>query len=219
MQIDRTGSRENQTGQAPSSRRRGFLSKSLFMAVQAAMLASLVMVAPALAGPSPTGATIASDKADYAPGETVTLTGTGWASGEAVRIVVNDTYGASWQRDVTVTATTEGGITDAFALPNYFVSDYDVTASGPVSGSATTTFTDLSIGTYDQCSNDDGDGYATGDTGCRWINGNLQANNSTYAEGDATVQRVWLTDFLPGRPTPSPCSTEPRRPGPTPTTT
>ena len=56
----------------------------------------------------------------------------------------------------------------------------------------------LSIGTYDQCSNDDGDGYASGDTGCRWINGNLQSNNSTYTEGDATVQRLWLTDLVPG---------------------
>src|SRR3990172_1843696 len=59
-------------------------------------------------------------------------------------------------------------------------------------------FTDGSIGTYDQCSNDDGDGYASGDQGCRWINGNLQANNSTYFEGDATVQRLWLTAYAPG---------------------
>lgn len=45
---------------------------------------------------------------------------------------------------------------------------------------------------------DTGSGYTTGDTGCRWINGNLQGNNSKYVEGDATVQRVWLTDFVPG---------------------
>ena len=56
----------------------------------------------------------------------------------------------------------------------------------------------LAIGTYDQCSNDDGDGYASGDPGCRWTNGNLQRNNSTYSEGDATVQRLWLTDLAPG---------------------
>ena len=43
-------------------------------------------------------------------------------------------------------------------------------------------------------------GYTSGDTGCHWINGNLQANNSRYFEGDATVQRVWLdlVDFVPG---------------------
>jgi len=74
------------------------------------------------------------------------------------------------------------------------------TAVGSPSGrSAQTTFTDLNIGTYDQCSNDDGDGFASGsDLGCKWINGNLQPNNSVYTEGDATVQRLWLTDFMPG---------------------
>src|SRR3972149_6581738 len=77
-----------------------------------------------------------------------------------------------------------GAAIDVFSLPDYFVSDYDVTATGPISGTATTTFTDLAIGTYDQCSNDDGDGYATGNTGCRWINGNLQGNHSTYAGRD-----------------------------------
>ena len=55
-----------------------------------------------------------------------------------------------------------------------------------------------SVKYYDQCSNDDGDGYATGDTGCRWTNGNLQSNNSTYYEGDATVQRLLLEDITPG---------------------
>lgn len=55
-----------------------------------------------------------------------------------------------------------------------------------------------SIGSYDQCANDIGSGYSSGDTGCRWTNGNLQKNNSLYAEGDATVQRVWLTGFTPG---------------------
>src|SRR4030095_5551062 len=37
----------------------------------------------------------------------------------------------------------------------------------------------------------------TGDTGCRWINGNLQSNNSKYFEDDSTVQRVWVTGFEP----------------------
>lgn len=43
-----------------------------------------------------------------------------------------------------------------------------------------------------------GTGYTSGDLGCQWINGNLQSNTAYYAEGDATVQRVWLTDFPPG---------------------
>ena len=54
---------------------------------------------------------------------------------------------------------------------------------------------DASIGTYDQCSNDKGIGYSSGNTGCRWINSIVQKSNSLYFEGDATVQRLWLTDL------------------------
>ena len=39
-------------------------------------------------------------------------------------------------------------------------------ATGP-SGAASTTFTDLNIGTYDQCSNDDGDGIRAATRTCR----------------------------------------------------
>src|SRR4051794_22623680 len=155
--------------------------------------------------PSGTGASITSDQEDYSPGALVTLTGSGWASGEAVHIVVNDTIGQTWKlvsgqngAAPDPTADGSGTFTYSFNLPNYFVSDYGVTASGPTSGTATTTFTDVSIGTYDQCSNDQGTGYSSGDLGCRWINGNLQSSNSLYNEGDATVQRAWLTGYAPG---------------------
>src|SRR5215208_1982160 len=86
--------------------------------------------------------TIQSDKADYAPGELVTLSGGGWQPGESVNIKVNDTYGSSWSRNVDVTADASGNITDSFNLPNSFVSDYDVTATGAQSGTVRATFTD-----------------------------------------------------------------------------
>src|SRR5215212_3125967 len=88
--------------------------------------------------------TIQSDKADYAPGELVTLTGSNWQPGESVHIVVNDTYGATWKHDVYVDADASGNITDQFNLPDSFVSDYDVTATGS-SGTATTSFTDGNV--------------------------------------------------------------------------
>jgi hypothetical protein len=91
---------------------------------------------------TPAAPMIQSDKADYAPGELVTLTGGGWQPGESVHINVNDTYGATWSRNVDVTADASGNITDTFNLPPSFVSDYDVTATGAQSGTATTTFTD-----------------------------------------------------------------------------
>src|SRR4051794_40356182 len=91
---------------------------------------------------TPPSPTIASDRDDYAPGELVTLTGGGWRPGEPVSIKVNDAYGASWSRNVEVTADASGRITDSFNLPDWFVSDYDVTATAAQSGTATTTFTD-----------------------------------------------------------------------------
>ena len=151
--------------------------------------------APVDQGPAPT---ITTDYGDYPPGATVNLTGAGWADSEAVHIFVNDDASQTWSLNADVTADTAGGFTYSFQLPGWFVANYTVTATGGVSGVASTSFTDLAIGTYDQCSNDAGTGYTSGDTGCRWINGNLQSNNSVYVEGDATVQRAWLTDFAPG---------------------
>jgi hypothetical protein len=152
-----------------------------------------------LADPSPTGATIVTDLPDYPPGSTVLMTGTGWAPDEGVHVVVNaDDQSWTLESNPDPVADGAGGFTYEFTLPNWFVPSYTVSATGFTSGTATVTFTDLNVGTYDQCSNDTGTGYSSGDTGCRWINGNLQSNNSIYFEGDATVQRLWLTDLAPG---------------------
>src|SRR5215203_5004475 len=96
--------------------------------------------AAALGAPS-----VSSDRADYAPGETVTLRGSGWGVGEVVHINVNDKAGQTWSRDVDVTADLLGNVTDQFTLPDWFVAVYGITATGPTSGTATTTFTDGNI--------------------------------------------------------------------------
>src|ERR687894_2213962 len=90
--------------------------------------------------------TIQSDKDDYAPGETVTLTGSNWKPGESVHININDDEGQTWSRNVDVTADASGNITDQFQLPNSFVALYKVTATGAQSGVATTSFTDGNVG-------------------------------------------------------------------------
>ena len=96
--------------------------------------------------PTPSGPpTITSDKDDYAPGELVTLTGTNWQPGENVKIDVNDDEGQTWRRTVNVVADAAGRITDSFNLPAWFVATYYVTATGDVSGVATTTFTDGTV--------------------------------------------------------------------------
>jgi hypothetical protein len=94
---------------------------------------------------SPAPPQVWSDKADYAPGEQVTLSGANWAVGEAVHIRVNDDAGQTWSRDVDVTAADDGTFTDQFNLPNWFVADYSVTATGAASGTATGNFTDAQI--------------------------------------------------------------------------
>jgi len=106
-------------------------------------LVSMTIALADMATPS-----ITSDKADYAPGETVVLTGAGWQVAEAVHINVDDSLGKTWSRDVDVTADDQGAITDTFQLPSSFVAVYTVTATGEVSGTATTTFTDGNVASW-----------------------------------------------------------------------
>jgi hypothetical protein len=94
---------------------------------------------------SPPPPSVWSDKADYAPGELVTLSGANWGPGEAVHIRVNDDAGETWRRDVDVTADESGAISDQFNLPDWFVAQYTVTATGASSGTATWSFTDGNV--------------------------------------------------------------------------
>jgi hypothetical protein len=96
--------------------------------------------------PAPSGPpTIASDKDDYAPGELVRLSGTNWQAGEHVHLNVNDNVGQTWTRNVDVVADANGNLTDSFNLPDSFIASYTVTATGALSGFATTAFTDARI--------------------------------------------------------------------------
>ena len=154
--------------------------------------------------------TIASDKADYNPGATVTLTGGGWLGAtettpaESVHIVVNDTIGQTWSHEATVTPDANGNITDVFQLPSYFVSDYDVTATGTLSGTATTTFTDQVAANLDQCQNKtlaflgDPCGTAPTDDHPTWANGNVNGSNAQYREGDGLPYRSSITGLTNG---------------------
>ena len=47
--------------------------------------------------PADTGATVTTDKADYAPGETVVISGTGWTANQEVALHIDDSNGvARW---------------------------------------------------------------------------------------------------------------------------
>lgn len=89
---------------------------------------------------------IASDLADYPPGALVTLTGAGWVPGQTVEIFVDDDgvadeWAGSWSHSTTVPADANGDVFYQFNLPDWYVANYSVTATGECS-IANTTFTD-----------------------------------------------------------------------------
>jgi|GEM_PF-3077858 len=146
---------------------------------------------------------LSTDKEDYHPGETATIFGNFFASLENVVLKVfgndeNDNPDNYAYNEQTVTANESGSFTATYNLDSTYRPFYEMEASDE-SGNvlASGWFRDSAVGTFDQCGNDDGDGYDTGDTGCRWVNGNLVPSKATYHEDDATPQRVWLKGLAP----------------------
>src|SRR6185503_7579008 len=132
-------------------------TKVLFKVLDVIMIFMMTFGAPlsALAAPlaqEEIPPTITSDLSDYPPGALVTLTGANWQGDTTVHIVVDDTLNQSWQHIADVTVASDGTIADTFFLPVYFVSDYNVTATGnDTQRVATTAFTDANdtnVGTY-----------------------------------------------------------------------
>jgi alpha-D-ribose 1-methylphosphonate 5-triphosphate synthase subunit PhnH len=89
-------------------------------------------------------AAISTDKMDYAPGETATISGRGFQAGEVVRVKIHEDPHTPQERGFDVTADADGNFSG-----QYLVMDYDldmkfiVGARGLTSGrTAQTTFTD-----------------------------------------------------------------------------
>ena len=140
--------------------------------------------------------TIASDKADYTAGSLVKLDGANWQSDSSVAILVDDSDGHTWQHTADVTVASDGTIHDEFTLPLNFIANYSVTATGDQSQLvATTSFTDAAGANLDQCANGD---FTSSNTDCPpggatdgdWQNGDLNANNSHFREGDSVPFRT-----------------------------
>jgi hypothetical protein len=172
-------------------------SVRLGIAVVGVFLISLFVAALAqsqVSGETQASPTITSDKPDYAPGEVVTLTGTGWLASEPVEpvhIVVNDDAGQTWSHVADVTPKSDGSISDSFTLPNWFVASYSVTATqGTLS--ATTSFTDAAA-SLAQCTNGgvgDPPEPCKGSNGSEidgfknWENGNANGSKAHWREGE-----------------------------------
>ena len=148
-------------------------------------------------------AVLSTQKSDYSPGDTALVLGKFFAPFEqlTLKIFGSDENNANYTESTQgIVANEQGDFTSTYTLDSLFRPFYEMVAydAGGIER-ASGWFRDSTIGTYDQCSNNGGDvGYTTGDTGCRWINGNLNSNNSTYHEGEATVQRLWLRGYEPG---------------------
>src|SRR5215471_11573132 len=170
--------------------------------VAVAVVAGLSLPAVAMFA-QPAGATgtptIASDQADYPPGATVTLTGANWQADTSVTIFVNDSVGNTWSSTSDVTVQPDGSITDTVQLPSSFIASYSVKATGDQTGqTATTTFTDSNqSANLDQCAN----GPFSAPLQCtsaQWQNGNLNANQAHYREGDSVPYRMRMDNLSPG---------------------
>jgi hypothetical protein len=92
-----------------------------------------------------TAATITTDYPDYAPGDTVTFTGSGWQPGETVTIALHEDPTVCPDRQLTATAGDDGSIVNS----DFVVDEHDIgvtftaTATGASSGlTAEATFTD-----------------------------------------------------------------------------
>src|SRR5690242_2686853 len=109
--------------------------------------ARVVLVTVAGEPSDPTRATVTTDREDYAPGDSVIVTGSGWEPGESVMLLFHEEVDPPIHPDRTLTAVadSEGAIANA----EYAIDEEDVnvrfvlTATGQTSGrTAQTTFTD-----------------------------------------------------------------------------
>ncbi len=109
--------------------------------VLATVLAAALLTTGAAADGTPT---IASDAADYAPGDRATLIGTNWGSGEAVQILVRGSDGTMYA-DVERAADESGRFEYIFTLPDWFVESFTAEATGSSGATASTSFTDSNV--------------------------------------------------------------------------
>src|SRR5258708_22319849 len=110
------------------------------LAITAARLLALAVQGTA----SAQSATVMTDKGDYAPGEIVTITGSGWQPGETVTLHLEESPLVDTPTDMIAVADANGNIFNNEFSPddNDLAIKFTLTASGSLSGlQAQTTFT------------------------------------------------------------------------------
>src|SRR5881296_1262272 len=121
-------------------------------------------------------ATVKTDQADYAPGQVVTITGSGWQFGEVVSLVLHEDPAIDTHPTLTATADASGHIfNNEFAPDAHDVGvRFYMTATGQTSGSvALATFTDdnFSVGAVSPASGPTLGGTPVTITGTSFTNG------------------------------------------------
>src|SRR5207244_7072383 len=137
--------------------------------------------------------TVTTEKIDYPPGTPVIITGSGWQPNETVTLVFHEDPHINSENPHTfaVSADANGNfIFDQYApeLEDVGIT-YILAAKGQTSGfTAQTTFTDTAGASLDQW----GNGPFSTPSGS-WQNGDLNANNSHYREGNSVPFRTTMT--------------------------
>jgi len=150
-------------------------------------------------------ASLSTDKENYHPGETVYITGSGFAARETVTMQVvhvdsTAAKGGAFEADHqghtpwNITADENGNISTSWLV------DEDAqgqtlmaTANGLISmAHAEVTFRDGTGVDFRQCANKDNP-LPLGQ--CHWINSIVQSSNARYFEGMSNMQRIVLTDI------------------------
>ncbi|TAL04296.1 MAG: HYR domain-containing protein, partial [Verrucomicrobia bacterium] len=142
-------------------------------------------------------ATLVTDKEDYPPYSVVWITGTGFQPGETVSNQVTQIEGpdagaayAPWG----VVADTNGNFETGWIVfsDELIGTTLQITGTGQTSGLiASATFKDGVSLDFSQFANETGN--------VQWINGTLNANNSTYTEGMSVPQRL-VINGIPAAP-------------------
>ncbi|MBI2040118.1 hypothetical protein HYT18_03525 [Candidatus Microgenomates bacterium] len=134
-----------------------------------------------------TSAQLVTDKADYAPTDTVVISATGLEANTSYTLVISSDGPPALYFETQLTSNEEGEFVYAYQLDGTYRPEYKVElkdSSGQVV--ASTTFTDPPPVDFKQCANDRSEPAGT----CDWIGSILQSSNSVYFEGMSVPQRI-----------------------------
>src|SRR5947199_1332320 len=161
----------------------------LLTTLRAGLLALASVVAVAAFSARASAATVATDQPDYHPGQTVTITGSGWEPGETVDMVLQEDPPLDPDLELTSVADSNGDFTNTdFTVDVFDIGvTFTLTAAWRSSGqTAETTFTDAP-GTCGNGHVDSGEDCDLG-SALKRAGGSCCKNNCTFASSTNTCR-------------------------------